>query len=178
MAGLDFGPAPAVLSQGFTMPPAPTGGMFGGGKFGLKEAIAMGLAGFVSRRNPQLLQGLMQALLYKQKMQADEQQYQRERQDKRDEFTFEQDYKAQHPDMPDIAQRIATLNGIEPGLGSTYARNYANNGGGSMIQFVDPATGQRYGMSPGANLPAIGTVMDDPRKAGGQTPPASGNFPY
>jgi hypothetical protein len=103
------------------------------------------------------------------------QQRQQSIQDKRDEFTFEQDYKNAH-DTPDLQQRIDVLNQVDPALGPQYARNYAANGGGSMIQVVDPSTGQRYIM-PQPQLPAIGSVMDDPRKTGGPTPQASAMFP-
>ena len=166
------------VDPSINMPAPATGGMFGGGKFGLKEALAFGLAGLVSRRNPGLMQGLMQALMEKQRMAADQYQHQQDRQQNLQDQMALYDYKAQHPDTPDIAQRIATLNSIKPGLGDTYAQNYAQNGGGSMIQFVDPATGQRYAMPQSANLPPIGTIVDDPRKAGGAGGNVSGNFPY
>ena len=159
-------------------PFAPQGGMFGGGgKW--QNALLAAVAGFMARRNPgvanNLLGGLQDAQIMKQKMQQAALQRQQDIQDKRDEFTFEQDYKSAH-DTPDLQQRINVLNGIDPSLGAQYAKNYAANGGGSMIQVVDPATGQKYVM-PQPQLPAIGTVIDDPRKLGGPTPPASGMFP-
>ena len=92
-APTDFGPLAAPL------PPisGPTGGMFGGGKFGLKEAIAAGLAGFVARRNPMAMQGIMQALMMRQKQKQDEYQRQQDRADKFTDFQKQYDYELAHP---------------------------------------------------------------------------------
>ena len=179
---IDIGANPLdSLSPTFAQsaPPATPGGMFGGGGASWQNALLAALAGFMARRNPSvsnnLINGLQQAQALKQQALAAAQQRQQSIQDKRDEFTFEQDYKNAH-DTPDLQQRIDVLNQVDPALGPQYARNYAANGGGSMIQVVDPATGQKYIM-PQPQLPAIGSVMDDPRKTGGPTPQASAMFP-
>lgn len=39
---------------------------------------------------------------------------------------------------PDIADRVSYLNSLEQGLGTTYARNYANNGGGAPLMVSTP----------------------------------------
>ena len=176
---IDIGANPLdSLSPTFTRSiPAPSG-MFGGGSK-LQNALLAAVAGFMARRNPSvsnnLINGLQSAMELKQRIALAQQQRQQDNQDKRDEFTFEQDYKNAH-DTPDLQQRIDVLNQVDPTLGPQYARNYAANGGGAMIQMVDPATGQKYIM-PQPQLPAIGSVMDDPRKTGGPTPQASAMFP-
>ncbi len=102
--------------------PKPQGGMFGG-KFGLKEALAFGLAGLVSQQNPALLQGLMGALLQKQRMAREDTQYQRERQDKRDDFVFEQDYRTAHP-APYNNDTVADYGFIRQTLGDEAANQF------------------------------------------------------
>lgn len=42
----------------------------------------------------------------------------------------QQAYKAAHPDPTDLSDRVGYLNALKPGLGNTYAENYASNGGG------------------------------------------------
>jgi hypothetical protein len=155
----------------------PRGGMFGR-KFGVGQAIVAALNGYLASRGNPVGMANMQMMQQMAQQRREEQQYEQRRQQALQDQMSLYDYKAAHPDMPDIQQRIAVLNGIKPGLGDTYAQNYANNGGGSMIQFVDPATGQRMMLpQPGQGMPAIGTVMDDPRKAAGAGGNASGNFP-
>jgi hypothetical protein len=155
-------------------------GMFGGGKFGLKEALAFGLAGLVSRHNPMLLQGLMGAAMQKRQQAMQEQQYGQRREDDFQDYVRKEAWKQEHaqPQVPDIQERINVLNGITPGLGETYARNYAASGGSPFgPMFTDPASGQRYMMGPQQGLPPIGSVVADPRKQGGPMPSASGGFP-
>jgi hypothetical protein len=156
---------------------ASRGGMFGGNA---QMALMAAISGLMARRHPQVSQMMQNMLQMRQQQALAQQERQQGIQDDFTKFKQQYDYKLANPapDVPDIQERIDTLNKISPGLGDTYAQNYARNGGGSMIQFVDPATGQRYAMPSPAptTLPPIGSVIDDPRKAGGQTPPASGNF--
>jgi hypothetical protein len=164
-------PPPFVLPQEQS-----TGGMFGGNK--TKTALLAALAGFMARKSPQvsstLLGNIQDQQELKQRLAIAQQQHQQQMQDQMALY----DYKRQNPEAPDITQRIAALNEITPGLGDTYAKNYAANGGGSPIQFVDPATGQRYMMPQSqAQLPPIGSVVPDPRKAGGPASPAPAMFP-
>lgn len=67
----------------------------------------------------------------------------------------QQDYKRANPDTPDIVERMRALDAVEPGLGSTYARNYANNGGG-MPQVM--------------NVPGVGIVSVPKTSASGGQP--------
>jgi hypothetical protein len=165
------------IPLGFDMPKP--SGMFGGGKFGLKEAIAAGLAGFVSRKNPMALQGLMQALMLRQKQKQDEYNYNRERQDKRADFTFEQDYKAAHPEL-------RAPHYFESNSGDQYA---IGPDGQPVEVFHDPMRFKFIPNGMGGVVPVnIESLMgggakpltdeDIDRMSGGQTPPASGSFRY
>ncbi|WP_426261528.1 hypothetical protein [Sphingomonas sp. DC1100-1] len=69
--------------------------------------------------------------------------YQRQKLDQYGLWQAQQQYKAAHPEPTDLSQRIAELNAYKPGLGNTYAENYANNGGG-MPQIM--------------NVPGVGLV--------------------
>ena len=126
-------------------------------------------------------------------------QTQREQAGKFAQFQQEYDYKAAHPGPDDFSRRLETLNGIDPGLGSTYAHKYAEQGGAAMLgNMTDPTTGQVYAAA--AKVPhaaptaeAITRLRGNPAEAqqydeifgpgasasvlGGQTPQASGNFP-
>ena len=55
-------------------------------------------------------------------------------------FRAQQDYKRSNPEPTDLTQRIGELNALKPGLGDTYAQNYANNGGG-MPQIITTPQG-------------------------------------
>ena len=159
------------------------GGMFGGGgKFGLKEALAFGLAGFMARRNPMLLQGLMGSMMQKQQGEQEDQRYQRQREDGltdyRAKLGIQQEFA--QPEMPSFAKDLMAA-GYQPGtpdfnrLYGQYVQQRAQSGGSLLGNlFKDPATGQQY--MPG-NLPPLGEEIDDPRKQGGPSPLGSGGFP-
>src|SRR6185503_14569922 len=87
--------------------------------------------------------GLQRGQELKQQLALQQQERQQGIQDKRDEFTFEQDYRNAHPQTPDIKDRIDILNQLKPGLGDTYAQNYAQNGGGLGPMLTNPITGQQ-----------------------------------
>jgi hypothetical protein len=71
--------------------------MFGGGKFGWKEALMGALAGFMARRNPAAVQGLMAMMQQKQSSQREEQQYQRRRGDEIEDYRAKKGIDAQFP---------------------------------------------------------------------------------
>jgi hypothetical protein len=165
-------------------------GMFGGVSIDPAAGLAGFLAGLGNPAGQMALQAIHQRRMMEQQQALAAQQYAQDRQDKRDDFLFEQDYRAQHPGVPDISQRIAVLNQIRPGLGDTYAQNYAQNGGGLGSIFKDPSTGQSYTINPQAG-PQPGAVEDGYRfKGGNPADPnawepvggaggnASGGFPY
>jgi len=107
------------------------------------------------------------------------------------------DYKLAHPDTPDITQRVQALNALKPGLGDTYAQNYAANGGGLGPLITNPVTGQQYSTKPMAPQSppdeAVARLRANPAEAsqfdeifgpgasakyiGGQTVAPSGGFP-
>lgn len=124
-------------------------GMFGG-KPDWKSAIVAALNGFLASKGNAVgaanLRQMYEQRAAQQQAQADESQYQRKRQDTLSDWMTQQQWKQAHPDQPDLAQRVEYLNTIKDGLGNTYAQNYAANGGGAMVQFVDPSTGQRFMM--------------------------------
>jgi hypothetical protein len=105
-----------IFSAGFTMPEAAPkpGGMFGGGGDWRSALMAAGSA-LMARRNPQASAMLSNMLQMKQHQAMAEQQYQRERHDKRDDFTFEQDYRASHaqPEMGEF-ERALMASGVQP----------------------------------------------------------------
>ena len=76
-------------------------------------------------------------------------------------FKQEYDYKAQHPGPTDLSQRITELNAYKPGLGDTYAQNYAQNGGG-VPQI--------------ANVPGVGMVAI-PRNSAPNAPAGGAGVP-
>lgn len=177
IAPTDFGP----LAD--PMPPVATpktGGMFGGGKFGLKEALAFGLAGLVSRQNPQLIQGLMQTLMLRQKQQQDEAQYQQHRGDELTDYAKKQQIEQQYatPPQPHYFQ---SNSGDEYALGpdgkpqlafkDPFPFKFVPNGMGGVV----PIDMRSY---TGGSGPAPKPLTDDDiiRMSGGQTPPASGGF--
>jgi len=74
-------------------------------------------------------------------------------------WTAQQDYKRQNPDTPDIVERMQALDGVEKGLGATYARNYAANGGGIGAPVTIPGQGT-YIKDTGAQPPALRSRAD------------------
>jgi hypothetical protein len=186
--------------QFVNVPQAPqSGGMFGGGRVSidLSRALAGYLAGIGNPAGVQTLQGLNSLRQQQMQHQLDLQDYNRKRADDNADFITHEDYKAAH-DVPDISQRIAALNSIKPGLGDTYAQNYAANGGGLGPVLTNPLTGQTMmpaNKAPAQEAPAeaIARLKSNPAEAaqfdevfgpgasakvlGGPTPSASGNFP-
>jgi hypothetical protein len=150
----------------------------GGGNFGWKEALAAGLAGFVSRQNPMALQGLMQALMARQRQKQDEYDYNRQRQDKRDDFTFEQDYKAAHP-TPVNNDTVADYNFwkgvLPPDQFEQYVANKVNPPQLMEVPGVGLVSVPR--MSSPQATPAAPVGKLRPYNPGGPTPGASGGFP-
>jgi hypothetical protein len=174
---------PQIDSPQIQMPQAkPKGGMFGGGgKFGIKEAIAFGLAGLVARRNPMLLQGLMGGMMQKQNSQREDEQYQQRRNDGMEDWIAQQSWKLanEQPDQTGYAKDLIAA-GIQPGtpqfqqLYGQYVQSKAATGGGLGALFKDPATGQNYQL-PQQPLPQ--TLSDADWNAGGPAAPPPASFP-
>lgn len=181
------------------IPTKKRGGMFGGGvQIDLSGFLPGLLAGMGVPGGAEAQQAFQEARLMRQRMAMAQQEREQNKQDSRDNFVFEQDYKGAHPGVPDIQERINVLNGIKPGLGDTYANNYAANGGGMGPILTNPVTGQQ--MVSAAKVPAqapppeaVQELRANPSSAaqfdeifgpgaaqraiGGQAPQAPGGFP-
>lgn len=156
----------------------PQGGMFGGGKFGWKQAIAFGLAGFMARRNPALMQGLMAMMQQKQDRQDAEADYQRRRGDQQQDWLARQQWGLDHPEA-------RAPHYFESNSGDQYT---IGADGKPVEVFHDPF---RYKLVPngmGGVVPVdIGSLMGGqaqkpvgkltPIDEGGPMPSASGGFP-
>lgn len=151
------------------------GGMFGG-DFGWKQALAAGLAGFVSRQNPAILQGLMQAMMAKQRQKLEEAQYERERKDKREDFVFETGVRAQtKPD--DQFTQMLRASGIDPNSeeGKRLYRQRVETMASPPYIFTDPTTGRVMSIPRTQSTLPQTLTDDDWGDAGGN---ASGGFQY
>jgi hypothetical protein len=169
--------------------PAPKprgGGMFGGGgKKALSviaEAMAAYAAGMGNPGGMAVLQGMNHRRQSAADAEAQEQQYQRQREDGLADYSeklrIAQEFKG--PDYPAFAQDLIAA-GHQPGspefnrLYGQYVQQRAQSGGTLLGNlFKDPSTGQQY--IPGS-LPPLGQEMDDPRAQGGPSPLGSGGFP-
>jgi hypothetical protein len=157
------------------------GGMFGGGgKFGLKEALAFGLAGLVSRHNPMLLQGLMGAVMQRQKQQQDDQDYQRHRTDALTDYEAQQKIDQQYPTTPAPTEyeRALQASGIKPGTPewAQHMGSFVNMRENPPFTYVDPSTGAVM-MGARSQPQILDALPPGARPIGGPTPSASGSFP-
>jgi hypothetical protein len=176
-----MGPMPdytsaAMLSQQPQPAPKPSGGMFGGGgKFGLKEALAFGLAGLVSRQNPMLLQGLMGAVMQRQKSQQEDQQYQQRRGDQFTDFQREYDYKMAHP-QPANNDTAADYDYISQHLGKVAADRFLQTKTNPIV--MTPYGPMPYSAVNGGSAPPQAPVGKlTPLNDGGPASPAPAPFP-
>jgi hypothetical protein len=166
--------APPLQADNLPQFKKPSGGMFGGGKFGLKEALAFGLAGLVSRQNPMLLQGLLGAVMQRQKMQQEDQQYQQHRGDQFTDFQRQYDYKLAHPE-PINNDTANDYDYIASKLGPAAAQQF-------LRSKTDPIVMTTYGPMPYStvNPPAPKPLTDDDiLRMGGQSGAGpAGGFRY
>jgi hypothetical protein len=170
-----------IFSAGFNMP-APKG-MFGGGGDKWKQALLAAAAGFMSRRSPQvagnLIGGLMDAEQLKQRQALAEQQYQRERTDKRDDFIFEQDYRAQHQEPDEFTQLMQRAQ-IDPAseqgqaLYLQFLQNKANPFTQMRVQNPDGSESLQFMRPPMAPTAPVGNLR--PLGAGGAGAQPPRNF--
>jgi hypothetical protein len=193
--------APTVFAPPMTTPtqtPKPSNGMFGGGKFGWKEALMGALAGFMARRNPAAVQGLMAMMQSKQSAQREEEQYQRRRGDSLEDWKAQQQFKIDHPEAVNN-DTVADYNFRVQTLGKDAADEWLRNQGDPIVTVQLPGnrvySGPRsqLGGALGSPAPSIkpghveggfrfkGGNPADPNawepENGGPTPQASGMFP-
>jgi hypothetical protein len=169
---------PQIGALANNMPTLKGGGMFGGRG---KDAILAAVAGFMSRRNPQMSQMLLQPMLMRQQqMQADAQRRQK-MQDDIDVARAKRQIDVENPlpAQPTEYERMLGAAGFQPGTPEylQHVRNYVTMRENPMV--MTPYGPMPYSSVSGAqNMPQIGAVMDDPRRQGGAGGNVSGNFPY
>jgi hypothetical protein len=166
--------------------PTKTGGMFGGGKFGIGQAIVAALNGYLAGRgNPVGLQNMKMMAAIRQR-QLERQQsledYNRKRSDDNTDYVAHLQQQAQYnPKEPHYFQdNSGNEMAIGPDGQPTVVYKDPNpwrlvpNGMGGVIPVNMDAL--MRGGSPG--MPAPGMVVPDPRRQGGPSPSGSGGFPY
>jgi hypothetical protein len=154
-------PAPEVPSLGQSLMAAPVASMpaipdakpsfFGEG--GTGRAIGGAIGDFLLQSNgmrPIYAPAQQQRMVRQQEL-ADEERKQR---NTLAMWQTQQDYKRANPDPTELSERVGYLDTLEPGLGRTYARNYAATGGGAP-QLM--------------NVPGVGVVAV-PRSGGSSAP--------
>lgn len=161
----------------------PKGGMFGGGgKFGLREALAFGLAGLVARRNPMLLQGLLGMMMQKQRDAGDEQRRQIERQQGLEDYRTKLGIQSEFDrPRPSEFERMAAAAGIMPGspefqaLAKQFVQNKANPFVQMRVQNPDGSESLQFMRPPSIPTAPVGRLT--PLDEGGPSLGGSGGFP-
>lgn len=139
-----------------------------------RSALMAFASGMMARRNPNAAQSLMGMLQAKQQQALEEQQYQRKRQDGRDDFLFQQQWKLDHPEAANN-DTVNDYNFIREQLGEDAAKQYLRNMGDPIVTTTLPGnrvySGPRsqLGNALGAQGPGIqpGHVEDGFRFKGG-----------
>jgi hypothetical protein len=125
--------------------------------------------------------------MLQQKQAQQDADYQRQRQDKRDDFTFEQDYRTAHPtpyrwesndgslmEMGPDGQARVIYKDPTPKLNWIQVRDPATGG----LSIVPVGPNGPVGGQPQLGAPAAPGVTFTPLDEGGQTGTPSGGFPY
>lgn len=154
-------------------PTAPMGMFGGGGKFGLKQALAFGLAGLVARRNPALLQGLMGAMMQRQREEAEAQRAANERDAQFQNALDLYNYKRDNP-LPPNNDTVNDYTFIASKLGPEAADTFLRTKTNPIV--MTPMGPMPYSAVSGGGLPTAPVGKLTPIN-GGPTPPASGAFP-
>jgi hypothetical protein len=169
--------APQQPPINIAVPKVNRGGMFANADWG--SAISAALNGYLAAGGNQAgvlgLQQLHQQRMLQQKQAQQDADYQRQRQDKRDDFTFEQDYKAAHPG-PVNNDTVADYNFWKSVLPPDQFQQYVQNKVNPPIMQYVPGIGliqTRGGESAAPPTSPVGKLTPI---NGGPTQPASGNF--
>jgi hypothetical protein len=169
-----------IFSHQFAMPaPKKKGGMFGGVTIDPSAFLAAFAAGMGSPAGAQALEALHRRKLLEQQQGLEEKRYQRERTDKRDDFIFEQDYRAQHQ-APDEFTRAMQAAGIDPaseagkGLFLQYVQNKANPFTQMRVQNPDGSESLQFMRPPMTPTAPVGNLR--PLGAGGAGAQPPRNF--
>lgn len=161
--------------------PVKRSGMFGGGN-NIGMAISAALNGYLAAGgNPAGLAGLQQLhqmRLLQQKQALDDAQYQRDRQDKRSDFMFEQDYRNQNKPDDQFTQMMRAA-GIDPASpdGQKLYRQRVDTLASPPYFFTDPTTGQVMSIPRNQQPEIMQELPPGAKPIGGPTPSASGGFP-
>lgn len=171
-----FAPLPGVFSQGFTAPQA-SGGMFGGGKLGIGQAIVAALNGYLAGMgNP--------AGLANMRMLQEAAQYKRDRADKAaerqqnfDDQIALYDYKLAHP-APVNNDTVADYQFISQTLGPDAGKQFLQTKTNPIV--MTPYGPMPYSAVTGAQQPEIlQTLPPGAKPIGGAGPSqAPQTFPY
>lgn len=169
-------------------------GMFANADWG--TALQAALAGYMARQSPQVASTVFRGIDDRRQAAMQEQQYQRQRQDKREDFLWQQANQA-----PPNNDTINDFNFIRQQLGDDAAKQYLRNLGDPMVTTVLPGnrvySGPRsqLGGALGAQAPNLDAEPAEEdgfvytpgpggrassqnwKPKGGPTQPASGPFP-
>lgn len=148
--------------MGGAAPKKKKSGLFGSNGVAWKVLGALGDA--FSDGPPIFTQGLLERRSLKDRMEAEEQQYQRQREDKRNDWLFEQDYERANP-KPANNDTINDYNFIREQLGEEAANQYLRNLGDPMTTLTLP--GNRVYSGPRSG---IGAALGGGAQSGGPKP--------
>lgn len=179
---LGFGPMPEIFTHQLDLSGLgqPKRGMFGG--INIKNVLIGALGGYLaSRGNPAgvlALRGMMDAREAKHQQAQRDDEYQRKRSDDRADFTFENQWKLDHPAAPNN-DTIADYDFITKTLGPEAGKQF-------LQSKTNPVVMTPYGPMPYSSVmgssqePQVIQALPPgakPLGAGGPTPQASGGFP-
>lgn len=178
---------PTVDAGQIEMPqPKRKGGMFGAGKGNFGEIISAALNGYLAARgNPVGMAGL-QMLHQRRRDDRELQLHQKQREEQFEDFVRREAWQlANKPQNEDEFTAMMRRAGVDPNSAegqAAYQTAFQNkiNPFVSVVQQNPDGSETRNWMRPpmmGFGQPAIGSVVEDPRKAGGPMPSASGGFP-
>jgi hypothetical protein len=174
------------LTQLPQIKPNKNGGMFGGADWG--SAVAAALAGFSAGGGNPAAQMALQALhgnrLQKQRMQQDEQSYQRQRTDGIADYETKQQIEAKYarPQVSDF-ERMAALAGVQPGTPEFAAmarqalQNKINPFTQMRVQNPDGSETLQFMRPPSIPSAPVGGLIPIDDEEGGPSPLGSGGFP-
>jgi len=167
----------AYPRAGFVDVPQPKKrGMFAGAEINPGNAIA----GFLAGMFPQYAGSFLAPMMQRQRMEYEDQQQQRHRQDDMSDYMAKRDYEVAHPmpQQPGEFEQVLAASGIQPGT-PQWEQMMVRRRDNLLDPVVMTPQGPmlRSAILNGAGgepAPANVTFTEIP---GGPTPPASGNFP-
>jgi hypothetical protein len=164
--------------QADNLPTYKRGGMFGGNGANIANIFAAAVNGYLAAGGNQAgvlgLQAMHQRQVLQQQQALEDQKYQRQLQDQRNNFVFEQQWKLDHPEPPNN-DTVNDYEYIKSKLGEEAANTFLKTKTNPVV--MTPYGPMPYSAVTGGGAPhaPVGklTQIDD----GGPTPPASAPFP-